>query len=98
MAADDVRPKIYIGTGTPRILGKPLQYAEYRTRDRDSDGNPIRHPWCERFYNQDRSADSELHQWLISVWMTVNDTCDWIVRRLTIMGAERGIVIPNLHT
>lgn len=78
-AADDIRPQIYVGVGTPRIGGIQLQYAQYRTRDIDSHGNPIRHPWCARFYQQDRSADIQLHSWLLSVWETVNDTCDWIV-------------------
>jgi len=95
MAADDIRPEIYVGVGLPRIGGQALQYAEYRTRDVRPDGSLVRHEWCERFYEQDTDAQAEMAVWLRNTWDVVYDTSIWLERRLKRDYAERtGGCIP----
>jgi hypothetical protein len=72
-----------------------VQYAEYRTWDVDMSGAPERHPWCPRFYQQDRSAELVVYDWLAKVWECVNDTCQWLTERVRCDAALRGINIPR---
>lgn len=81
MAADSLRPRVYLGRKLPPVNNEPLQYVQYLARDIDSKGEPVAHPWVRRFYKNQSDAQNSLLGWLELAWQCSFDTTEWLIRR-----------------
>ena len=82
MAADAIRPRVYVGSGFKPVNSHPLQYVQYLARDIDTNGDPVSHPWNRRFYMAHSDAQEILLDWLEQTWQCVFDTTEWLTHRL----------------
>ena len=82
MAADAIRPRVYVGSGLPPVNCHQLQYVQYMTRDTDATGSPVTHPWARRFYTSRSDAQEVLIGWLEQSWQCIFDTTEWLTHRL----------------
>lgn len=82
MAADGLRPRVYVGWHLPPVRNLPLQYVQYLTRDFDTAGKPATHPLCRRFYETQMDAQDTLFDWIEQTWECIYDTVDWLIYRM----------------
>ncbi len=81
MAPDSMRPRVYKGWKLPPVNNQRLQYTQYLSRDIDSDGGPVAHPWIRRFYENQADAQNGLIDWLELTWQCAFDTVEWLIWR-----------------
>ena len=81
MATDSWTPKVYKGRGQPLVKNNPIQYVQYLSRDIDTLGEPVTHPWVRRFYENQSDAQDSLLEWLELTWQCVFDTTEWLIKR-----------------
>ena len=93
MAADGLRPRVYVGWRLPPVSNLPLQYVQYLTRDFAIDGVPVTHPLYRRFYETQMDAQDTLYDWIERTWQCIFDTIEWLIYRMqgsSITGASLG--------
>ena len=82
MAAEGLRPGVYLGWALPTVGNLALQYVHFMTRDIAASGKPTTHLWHREFYETKRDAQETLYDWIEQTWQCIFDTIDWLTHRL----------------
>lgn len=82
MMSGHIQPICFIGCGTSLVSEIPIRYVQAIAPDIDSNGKPLKHPYVERFYQQQRDAAVVLRELLEELALTADHTLQWLANRL----------------
>lgn len=82
MMSGHIQPSCFIGCGTSHVSGIPVLYVQAVAPDVDADGKPLKHPYVERFFHQQRDAAALLRDLLEELALAADHTLLWLANRL----------------
>lgn len=82
MMSGHIQPSCFIGLGTDLVAGIPIHYVQAVAPDVDAAGRPLKHPYVERFFHQQRDAAVLLRDLLEELALAADHTLLWLADRL----------------